>query len=152
MTTTTYQVTGMTCDHCVRAVTTELIMLPGVRSVDVDLGEGLIVGEAELFDVVFGDKEAPSSAVVVAQEGLTLVCGEVRGGASCRTFSFASSPCSCRWLSSSCRAGGRPQKAQCHPMVRQFEMLLFPILIRVQTPQKQFLRAFPFQFHTFPVR
>ena len=42
MTTTTYQVTGMTCDHCVRAVTTELIMLPGVRSVDVDLGEGAV--------------------------------------------------------------------------------------------------------------
>ena len=42
MTTTTYQVTGMTCDHCVRAVTTELIMLPGVRSVDIDLGEGAV--------------------------------------------------------------------------------------------------------------
>ena len=40
MTTTTYQVTGMTCAHCVRAVTTELIMLPGVRSVDVDLAGG----------------------------------------------------------------------------------------------------------------
>jgi copper chaperone CopZ len=32
----------MTCDHCVRAVTTELIMLPGVRSVDIDLGEGAV--------------------------------------------------------------------------------------------------------------
>jgi copper ion binding protein len=40
VTTTTYQVTGMTCDHCVRAVTTELIMLAGVRSVDVDLAGG----------------------------------------------------------------------------------------------------------------
>ena len=42
MTTTTYPVTGMTCDHCVRAVTTELVLLPGVRSVDVDLGEGAV--------------------------------------------------------------------------------------------------------------
>ena len=42
MTTTTYPVTGMTCDHCVRAVTTELVLLPGVRSVDVDLGEGTV--------------------------------------------------------------------------------------------------------------
>lgn len=42
MTSATYQVTGMTCDHCVRAVTTELIMLPGVRSVDIDLGEGAV--------------------------------------------------------------------------------------------------------------
>ncbi|MGI9197963.1 MAG: heavy-metal-associated domain-containing protein [Candidatus Nanopelagicales bacterium] len=37
---TAYQVDGMTCDHCVRAVTTELLMLPGVSSVQVDLGSG----------------------------------------------------------------------------------------------------------------
>ncbi len=42
MTTTTYQVTGMTCDHCVRAVTTELVLLAGVRSVDVDLEQGAV--------------------------------------------------------------------------------------------------------------
>ncbi len=42
MTTTTYRVTGMTCDHCVRAVTTELVLLPGVRSVDIDLAEGAV--------------------------------------------------------------------------------------------------------------
>jgi copper chaperone CopZ len=32
----------MTCDHCVRAVTTELVLLPGVRSVDIDLAEGAV--------------------------------------------------------------------------------------------------------------
>ena len=42
ITTTTYRVSGMTCDHCVRAVTTELVLLPGVRSVDVDLAEGSV--------------------------------------------------------------------------------------------------------------
>ncbi len=42
MTTTTYRVTGMTCDHCVRAVTTELVLMPGVRSVDVDLAVGAV--------------------------------------------------------------------------------------------------------------
>jgi len=42
ITTATYMVTGMTCDHCVRAVTTELVLLPGVRSVDVDLVEGAV--------------------------------------------------------------------------------------------------------------
>jgi copper chaperone CopZ len=42
ITTTTYRVSGMTCDHCVRAVTTELVLLPGVRSVDVDLAEGAV--------------------------------------------------------------------------------------------------------------
>jgi copper chaperone len=42
VTTETYRVTGMTCDHCVRAVTTELVLLPGVRSVDIDLAEGAV--------------------------------------------------------------------------------------------------------------
>jgi copper chaperone len=42
VTTTTYRVTGMTCDHCVRAVTTELVLLPGVRSVDIDLADGAV--------------------------------------------------------------------------------------------------------------
>lgn len=42
MTTATYQVTGMTCDHCVRAVTTELVLLEGVRSVDIDLAQGAV--------------------------------------------------------------------------------------------------------------
>lgn len=39
---TTYQVEGMTCDHCVRAVTGELLLLPGVQRVDVDLGSGAV--------------------------------------------------------------------------------------------------------------
>jgi copper chaperone CopZ len=38
--TTTYQITGMTCGHCVSAVSTELAALPGVREVDVDLASG----------------------------------------------------------------------------------------------------------------
>ena len=42
ITTTTYRVEGMTCDHCVRAVTTELVILPGVQSVDVDLESGAV--------------------------------------------------------------------------------------------------------------
>lgn len=36
-TSTTYGVTGMTCGHCVSAVTEELTRLPGVREVTVDL-------------------------------------------------------------------------------------------------------------------
>ena len=35
-----YYVTGMTCGHCVRAVTEELSTLAGVSNVDVDLREG----------------------------------------------------------------------------------------------------------------
>lgn len=37
MTTTTYSVTGMTCAHCVTAVTEEISKLPGVDGVSVDL-------------------------------------------------------------------------------------------------------------------
>jgi copper chaperone len=37
MTTTSYAVTGMTCEHCVRAVTGELTALPLVRDVSIDL-------------------------------------------------------------------------------------------------------------------
>ncbi len=40
MTTTTYVVTGMTCEHCVNAVTTELGSLDGVSAVTVDLVAG----------------------------------------------------------------------------------------------------------------
>jgi copper chaperone CopZ len=36
-TTATYSVTGMTCGHCVSAVTGELTRLPGVSEVSVDL-------------------------------------------------------------------------------------------------------------------
>jgi len=36
-TTKTYAVAGMTCGHCVSAVTEELTQLPGVQDVSVDL-------------------------------------------------------------------------------------------------------------------
>jgi len=36
----TYTVTGMTCGHCVQAVTGELTRLPGVRDVAIDLSTG----------------------------------------------------------------------------------------------------------------
>ena len=37
---TTYTVSGMTCGHCVNAVTEELGALPGVRTVTVELVPG----------------------------------------------------------------------------------------------------------------
>lgn len=39
-TSTTYAVAGMTCGHCVAAVTEELTKLPGVQAVTVDLVAG----------------------------------------------------------------------------------------------------------------
>ena len=40
MTTATYSVAGMTCGHCVSAVTEELSRLDGVSDVAVDLNAG----------------------------------------------------------------------------------------------------------------
>ncbi len=53
MTSATYQVTGMTCEHCVHAVTGELKRLDGVREVTVDLLPGgasavTVTSEAQL--------------------------------------------------------------------------------------------------------
>lgn len=42
MTTATYTVIGMTCEHCVRAVTEEVSQIDGVTSVDIDLGSGRV--------------------------------------------------------------------------------------------------------------
>jgi copper chaperone CopZ len=40
--TNTYTVTGMTCSHCVQAVTGELSSLPGVEDVRIDLASGAV--------------------------------------------------------------------------------------------------------------
>jgi copper chaperone CopZ len=40
--TSTYTVTGMTCGHCVQAVTGELSGLPGVDAVQIDLATGAV--------------------------------------------------------------------------------------------------------------
>ena len=42
MTTATYNVTGMTCEHCMRAVTQEVSKLEGVKDVNVDLSGGKV--------------------------------------------------------------------------------------------------------------
>lgn len=49
-TTATYSIVGMTCQHCVTAVTKELSAIDGVESVDVDLdsGNATVVSEQPL--------------------------------------------------------------------------------------------------------
>ena len=42
MSLSTYTVAGMTCGHCVNAVSTEIAKLPGVTDVDVDLASGAV--------------------------------------------------------------------------------------------------------------
>ncbi len=49
--TTTYTVTGMTCGHCVAAVTEEVATLDGVIGVDVDLAtEQMVVTSSRPLD------------------------------------------------------------------------------------------------------
>jgi copper chaperone len=45
MTTTAYTVSGMTCGHCVAAVSEEVMKLDGVTGVEIDLVEG---GESQV--------------------------------------------------------------------------------------------------------
>jgi copper chaperone CopZ len=45
--TSTYTVVGMTCGHCVQSVTGELGALPGVSTVEVDLGTGAVTVTSE---------------------------------------------------------------------------------------------------------
>ncbi|SCG62455.1 heavy-metal-associated domain-containing protein [Micromonospora halophytica] len=42
MVTTTYQVQGMTCGHCVNSVSTEVSAIQGVKDVQVDLATGQV--------------------------------------------------------------------------------------------------------------
>jgi copper ion binding protein len=53
--TTTRPVLGMSCDHCVNAVTAEVGAIEGVRSVDVELDGGLVtvVSDTDLDDEAF---------------------------------------------------------------------------------------------------
>jgi copper chaperone CopZ len=66
----TYAVTGLTCEHCVRAVTNDLTALPGVRDVGVDL----VAGGTSIVRVV-SDAPLADSAVraAVDEAGYTLV-------------------------------------------------------------------------------
>ena len=47
MTTSTYTVVGMTCDHCVRAVTDEVGGVEGVTAVAVDLASGAVTVQSD---------------------------------------------------------------------------------------------------------
>lgn len=67
MTTTTYRVSGMTCEHCVRAVTEEIGDLDGVAAVSVDL-----VPEGVSAVTVTGDPGEPAVAAAVDEAGYEL--------------------------------------------------------------------------------
>jgi copper chaperone len=48
MSTSTYTVTGMTCGHCVSAVSEEVGALPGVTEVQVDLPTGAVTVTSDM--------------------------------------------------------------------------------------------------------
>ena len=54
-----YDVQGMSCQHCVNAVTAEVSAVPGVSAVDVDLGANTVT-------VSGGDDAAVRAAIVEA--------------------------------------------------------------------------------------
>ena len=47
MSTEIYNVTGMTCGHCVSSVSAEVSSVPGVTAVDVDLSTGTVTVTSE---------------------------------------------------------------------------------------------------------
>jgi copper chaperone CopZ len=59
-----YRVTGMTCAHCVRAVTEEVAALPGVTAVEVELATGRLT--------VVGDADDAAVAAAVDEAGYAL--------------------------------------------------------------------------------
>jgi copper chaperone len=61
MTSETYRVTGMTCEHCVHAVTAELERLDAVRDVAVELVAG---GQSAV--TVTSDGPVPAAAIASA--------------------------------------------------------------------------------------
>ncbi|GGZ73295.1 MULTISPECIES: heavy-metal-associated domain-containing protein [Streptomyces] len=67
-----YDVKGMTCDHCVQAVSSELNDLPGVKEVQVDLPTGKVTVTSEQ------PLDPTSVAAAVDEAGYELVGGESR--------------------------------------------------------------------------
>ena len=69
-TTTTIRVAGMTCGHCVSAVTEELTALPNVTAVDVDLVAG---GTSPVTVTSDGPLDEAGIAAAVDEAGYELV-------------------------------------------------------------------------------
>lgn len=67
MSTTVWTVSGMTCGHCVKAVTEEVSAVPGVTGVDVDLASGRVTVTADT------DPDTAAIAAAVDEAGYTLV-------------------------------------------------------------------------------
>jgi len=65
--TTVWTVQGMTCQHCVTAVTEEVSAIPGVTDVKVELETGTVTVTAD------ADPSSDAVAAAVDEAGYTLV-------------------------------------------------------------------------------
>jgi copper chaperone CopZ len=70
MTTKAYSIAGMTCGHCVNAVSSEIANIPGVRDVRIDL----VAGETSTVHVTSDNAlDADVIGAAVDEAGYTLV-------------------------------------------------------------------------------
>jgi len=67
MSTSVWTVQGMTCAHCVAAVTEEVSAIPGVSDVSIDLDSGRVIVTADT------DPTTDAVAAAVDEAGYTLV-------------------------------------------------------------------------------
>ncbi len=67
MSSSTYAVQGMTCDHCAGSVTAEITKIPGITDISVDVKAGRLT--------IVSDDPVPASAVeeAVEEAGYTVV-------------------------------------------------------------------------------
>ena len=70
MSTKVFRVDGMTCQHCVKAVSDELAQVPGIANFDVNLDTKLVTIDGDALDdeaIVAAIDEAGYEALVVAE-------------------------------------------------------------------------------------
>ncbi|MDA8208728.1 MAG: heavy-metal-associated domain-containing protein [Actinomycetota bacterium] len=71
MATKVYRVDGMTCQHCVKAVSDELAQVPGIANFDVNLDTKLVTIDGDALDdaaIVAAIDEAGYEALAVAEK------------------------------------------------------------------------------------
>jgi copper chaperone CopZ len=61
-----YTVNGMTCGHCKKSVVEQVLQVPGVRAVDVDLDSGLLTVRGDDFEDVAVHKAVDEAGYAVA--------------------------------------------------------------------------------------
>ncbi|WP_299169338.1 heavy-metal-associated domain-containing protein [uncultured Arthrobacter sp.] len=73
MSTTTVNISGMTCGHCVSSVTEEISAIDGVQNVTVDLNKGgistaTVTSEGDIKPEQIGEAVAEAGYVVVSND------------------------------------------------------------------------------------